>query len=92
MPLEQFYKDDETFVNYSLCFQKEWEAFEFKEELLELVRGDVDLARPLAYHLKSSFSEWFTSSVPALDNLSPSECMKTSQGIKRLKVCLMRFP
>jgi len=92
MPLEDFYKGDEPFADYSQCFQSEWEAFEFKNELLSLVDGNIELARPIAYHLGSNFREWFSSSVPALSNVSPSECMKSPQGIKRLKVCLMRLP
>lgn len=92
MPLENHYSGDEAFLKYSQCFQEEWGKFEDKIALLELVNGDVALARPIAYHLRHAYKAWFSSSVPALGDLSPTECLKSPRGIKRLKECLLRFP
>ena len=91
MPLEDFYTDDQSFTEYSMCFQDEWAAFGNQVELLEMLGGNEELARPIAFHIGSSFRGWFTSSVPALDDLTPQQCLQTQEGIKRLKVCLQRI-
>ncbi len=92
MPLEDYYAGDKVFLKYSRNLESEWEKFEYKKELLALVRGDVDIARPIAYSLGVHYEKWFFSKVPVLDNISPSECMRTRKGIRRLKECLLRFP
>jgi hypothetical protein len=92
MPLEKFYGGDQRFIEYSEVFIEFWETFEGKDKLLELLNQDIVIARPIAYHIEDNFEEWLNSSVPALDNATPLDCLKTASGIKRLKTCLERFP
>ena len=92
MPLEDYYQGDEPFEKYSKVFSGYWDTFKYKDELLRLVDGDLVLARPIAYHLQDDFENWFQSKIPALDNLTPAECMQTDWGKRRLKCCLHRFP
>jgi hypothetical protein len=92
MPLENFYPGDDAFSNFSVVFQEEWDSFEKKEELLILLNNNIELARPIAFRLGSNFSSWLSSTVPALEHETPLQCLKSSEGIKRLKTCLMRMP
>jgi len=92
MPLEDHFAGNEAFENYSSCFKEQWENFNAKEELLALVGNDLILARPIAYHLQENFHSWFNRKIPALENLTPAECMKSPKGILRLKSCLHRMP
>lgn len=92
MPLEDHYAGDEAFEKYSESFCDYWESFEHKEELLAMVGGEIVIARPIAYHLVSNYKKWMLSTPPALEGLSPTDCLKTKKGRQRLKCCLLRFP
>ncbi|RWX51309.1 hypothetical protein VU01_11622 [Candidatus Electrothrix marina] len=92
MPLENFYEGDQAFIEYSENFIEFWETFKDKVQLLELLGHDLVIARPIAYHLGENYADWLNSSVPALDNATPLDCLKTADGIKRLKTCLRRLP
>lgn len=91
MGLEKYYLGDEAFTKFSRAFAADWEGFPHKDALLKLV-GDIELARPIARHLGADFSEWLHSKVPALDDITPMECLSSKSGIRRLKSCLMRMP
>lgn len=66
----------------------------FKEpinlELLELIK-DERLALVIQANLAKQSKSWLNKKVPALDNLTPLECIKNEVLLKRLKVCLMRM-
>jgi hypothetical protein len=91
MGLEKYYLGDEAFARFSKVFAADWDEFPHKDALLKLV-GDIELARPIAHHLGSDFSEWLHSNVPALDDITPMQCLCSKSGIRRLKSCLMRMP
>jgi hypothetical protein len=91
MRLDEHYLGDEAFAKYSAAFTDDWDAFPGKDELLNVV-GSIDLARPIAFHCGSRFSEWLRAKIPALGNLTPLECLSSQTGIRRLKSCLMRMP
>lgn len=92
MGIEKFYLGDKAFAEFSATFSDAWNNYERKENLLTLLRNDVELARPIAFKLGNTCEEWIRSPVPALDKETPLECLKTQTGIKKLKTCLMRMP
>lgn len=90
MGLEEHFFGDQAFTKFSEAFTLEWQAFPHKDELLKLV-GSIELARPIAFHCGSYFVEWLNKKIPALDHITPIECLSSESGIKRLKSCLMRM-
>ena len=92
MPLEDHYAGDEVFEKYSNSFNSFWDSFEEKKELLNMLHGDLIIAKPIAYHLNKRFKQWMHSTPPVLEGFSPLECLKTEQGKTKLKTCLFRFP
>lgn len=52
----------------------------------------MDIAMACHHHLGDRALEWLDSIVPALDGLSPRECLKTKKLRRRLKECLWRMP
>ena len=91
MGLEEHYLGDQAFTKYSDSFAAEWKSFPNKEELLKVV-GSIELARPIAFHCGLHFAEWLHKKIPALDHITPMECLSSPSGIRRLKSCLMRMP
>jgi hypothetical protein len=49
MGLEKYHLGDEAFTKFSKAFADDWEEFSHKDALLKLV-GDIELARPIAWH------------------------------------------
>ncbi|RTL55458.1 MAG: DUF2384 domain-containing protein [Rhodocyclaceae bacterium] len=92
MGLEDFCLGNEAFSKFSVVFCDEWEAFDSKDELLGLVKGDIELARPIASRVGKRYREWLLNAVPALDQQTPLECLSTATGIRKLKTCIMRMP
>ena len=95
MPLEKYYavdKTEESLAGLAHAYEKEWEECSFKEELIAAVDGDLGIAIVIFGHLGGHALKWLETEVPALDGLTPKECMKTEKVIKRLKVCLTRMP
>jgi hypothetical protein len=98
MPLEEFYSGDETWQRYAalhiatplsgdssvgdLAKQQRIET----APKLELLQVAISLMG------RERAGEWIMSRVPALDNLTPRECMEDSALVNRLRECLMRFP
>lgn len=91
MGLENFYLGDKAFSEFSAAFNDQWSSFQHKEALLTLLGNDVELARPIAFKLGNEFEAWLKKRVPALDQDTPLECLKSKIGIQKLKTCLMRM-
>ncbi len=87
--LERYYEGDERWEQYVKVFETE-ELID--KTLLELCNNDKDLAQVIHFHLGQGSIAWMQSSIPALDNISPLECLKSETLTRRLRVCLMRFP
>ena len=66
MGLKDFYPGDAAFPKFSVVFSDKWETFSDKEKLLALVRGNIELARPIAFRVGTEYEEWLSSAVPAL--------------------------
>jgi len=89
--LEHYYKGDKSWTKYSNIFGEDWTDSDFQKEILALVNNQIDLAKVIYYHNTEFSIKWLNSKVPALDNLTPLECLKDIELTKRLKVCLMRI-
>ncbi|WP_425077854.1 hypothetical protein [Psychroserpens sp. S379A] len=90
--LEKYFKGEKYWIEYSINFGDSWNESEFQKELLSQLDNKIDLAKVIYYHCAESSIKWINSKIPALDNIKPVECIKNDELIKRLKVCLMRFP
>ena len=92
MGLEDYYSGDAAFHQYALAVEPEWAGCSLKEQLLAAVAGDKDLAVAIHYHFGARALEWFNEVGPALDGLTPNQCLQTDWGKKRLKESLIRMP
>src|SRR5262245_825677 len=79
MPLEDFYAGDEGFHQFAVTCESASAKCLNPQRLLSAVCGNLDIATACYYHLGDGAFEWLESVVPALDGLTPSECMKTEQ-------------
>lgn len=71
---------------------KKWTCSPYQQKLLNELENHVDIAKVIYARLGKSSLEWINQSIPALENLSPRECISHPQLIKRLKEALMRMP
>lgn len=89
--LEQYFKGQKNWLEFSSIFSEDWESSDFQKLLLSKLNNQVDIARVIYYHIGESSLEWINKNIPALDNLTPLECLKTEKTTNRLKECLMRM-
>ncbi len=96
MPLEKYYCGDEAFARLAgvpdLDLDAQFEAWHGRQELLALCGGDSQITRVVFHVALTHALEYMKRSIPALDDLTPVECMKTDWGRRRFKECLMRSP
>lgn len=82
--------------------EEQWEAFiqAFPEpassddyHLLCQIVKEKELAKVIWHSVGENQSiKWLDTGVPALDDLTPRECLENQVLIKRLKECLFRMP
>lgn len=72
--------------------ESDWVDNEFTADLLHKVGGDRRLAIVIYGTLFSDAIDWLARPIPALEGATPLNALKTEQGIRRVKECLMRFP
>lgn len=89
--IEEYYKE-KRWTDYIKIFGDNWTNSQSQIQLLDLCKNKIDLAMIIDYHLDKQSLNWMKSNIPVLDNLTPLECLEDENLIKRLKVCLMRFP
>ena len=89
--LEQYYKGQSSWDKFIEVFDNNWKDSEFQKDLLSKVDNRIDLAKVIDYHFGETSLNWLDKNIPALDNLTPLECLKSDNLINRLKVCLMRM-
>lgn len=83
---------ENNFKNLARTYDNEWESCDFKQDLLEAVNNHLDIAIVIYGTLLDASMSWVSSSVPALDDLSPIQCMNSPTGIQKLKRVLLSFP
>ena len=92
MPLEDHYAGDEDFHRFATVCGAEWATCDCQAKLLENVGGDLDVAMAIHYHFLERAIGVLSEKIPALDGLTPNECMKSENGRRRLKEFLWRIP
>jgi hypothetical protein len=90
--LEKYYQGDDYWRRFAETFSANWERCNFKNELLVALRGHEDLAKVVFAAVGDSALTWINNPIPALDGLSPQECLRSEVLLKRLQVMLTRFP
>jgi hypothetical protein len=88
--LEQYFKP-ENWMKFSRLFENIPNELEIKKELLEILEDDIILANVIYQVIGENSINWINNKVPALDNLTPKECLKNLELKNRLKECLMRM-
>ncbi|MBF8149628.1 hypothetical protein ITJ86_06940 [Winogradskyella sp. F6397] len=89
--LEQYYKGQGSWERFLAIFGDDWTNSEFQKKLLSKVDNRIDFAKVIYYYIGETSLDWLDKNIPALDNLTPMECLKSERLINRLKVCLMRM-
>lgn len=90
--LEEVYPGDAAWQHFAAVFAGEWHKCAFKEELVFQLSGNEDIAMVIYASIGDNAMAWLSHPVPALDQLSPFECMQNPRLIQRLKCMLMRMP
>lgn len=89
--LEKFYLGDEAWRSFALICSDDWGKCVFKTELLENLDGREEEAMVIYYRLLDDAIVWLNTKIPALENLTPLECVKNDQLRKRLREVLLRM-
>ena len=89
MPIEDYYSGDLAFTNLASCYDIEWDKCQIKDQLIEIIK-DHDLAKLIYGSFLDNSIEWLDTNVPALEGLTPKQCLESNRGILRLRECLMR--
>ncbi|PFH29817.1 MULTISPECIES: antitoxin Xre/MbcA/ParS toxin-binding domain-containing protein [Burkholderia] len=90
--LEQYYAGDDSWNAFSALFAKYQDLPEV-QRLARDLDGQLDLACTIYWVAgPESARKWINSRVPALDDIRPVDCVGNPDGVKRLRVCLMRMP
>jgi hypothetical protein len=92
MPLEDYYAGDGAFHDFAVACASAWESSTCQAALLRETGGDLDLAMALHYRRGNGARDWIDLAIPALDHLTPRQCLLTDAGRRRLKECLLRMP
>ncbi|VAW87483.1 Signal transduction histidine kinase CheA [hydrothermal vent metagenome] len=90
--LENYFPGNKRWNDFVSCFENEWVECDFQNELIEQLSNNVDIAKVIYASVGTIALDWIKETVPALENLSPSECLKSFNGTRRLKTMLMRMP
>lgn len=90
--LENYYPGDKDWYRFAILFVDNWTTCQFQNELLSALDYDEEIAMVIYGSVFQHALLWIDERVPALNNMTPRECMKTETGLKRLKTVLMRMP
>ena len=74
--LEQYYKGQKSWENFIEVFDYNWKNSEIQKTLLTKVDDRIDLAKVIDYIIGETSLSWLNNNIPALDNLTPLECLK----------------
>ncbi len=92
--LEEYYKGDEKWDLFVSYYSDNWKECENKDLILSCLLGNEDIAKVI-YGIEGSVEDtlvYINYNIPALEGLTPIECLKEQSLIKRLKTMLMRMP
>jgi len=90
--LEYHYSGDIVWNRILSLAKKEWTNSKSQKQLVYKLKGSsIDMAIVMYAKLGEESMDWIFKKVPALENLTPLECLESPALIKRLKECLMRM-
>jgi hypothetical protein len=90
--LERYYPGDAAWSNYVGVMSEAWPACGFQQSLLAELGGLTDIAQVVYALVGDDALRWIHSPAPALDGLSPLECLANADLARRLRSMLMRMP
>lgn len=91
--LELYYSGDKDWDEMVQMAKEDfWIDSDYQGKLLNTLKNHLDIAMVIYARLGNGSLNWVNQKIPALDNLTPLECLESSDLIKRLKEGLMRFP
>ena len=90
--LENYYSGDADWKEFSSLFDEQWISSDFQNSLLLKLDNKTDLAKVIYHHFLESSLKWINRKVPALNGLTPLECIQNEDTEMRLRECLMRMP
>jgi hypothetical protein len=86
--LEKYYQGDDCWRKFAETFYANWEQCSIKNELFAAMGRREDLAKVIFAAVGDSALTWIDNPIPALDGLSPRECLRAEVLQKRLLVML----
>lgn len=91
--LEQYFDEKSKIAWNNMVYWAEsyWTETADQKLLEENLDNKSDIAKVIFAKLGDGGLDWIDRKIPALDNLSPKDCLNTSNGIKRLKEGLLRM-
>lgn len=96
--LEQYYAGDDIWYKFARTCKEEVERMKTDEDpqriasLKEKLKNDEYLTYVIYYHLDSDSLDWVERQVPALNHLTPLECLESESLTLRLREALLRMP
>ena len=88
--LEQYYLGDdewEQFISYYINISNTSHTLQLASSL----NGDITLAKTIEGIVGNTSLDWIKRKIPALDNISPIECLNNKNLLMRLRSMLMRM-
>ena len=90
--IERQYPGDDALRRLLDCYEAEWRQGPFPQQLVDAVGGDELLARGVHALAGQHWRQWLDQSVPALQGLTPRQCLDSPATVVRLKALIMRMP
>jgi len=88
--LELYYSGDDKWEYFSSLYADMPDTM-FTSRLVAILNGDILLAKTIEGVVGGSSMEWIQRKIPALDNLTPLNCIVYPILYNRLKTVLMRM-
>jgi hypothetical protein len=88
--LEKYFSE-ENWLKFSSLFENTKNENLIKLELDRSLNNDTQLTNIIFAIVGVESLNWINQKIPALDNLTPKECLTNDKLKKRLKECLMRM-
>ena len=90
MNIDSNYLGDDAWKCFAGVFKKAWAGYSEKEEILNLLNGNEDLAMVVS-QVSTEPKKWLSTKVPALQGKTPLWCINNGKE-KQLKAILMNMP
>ena len=90
--LENYYPGDDAWYNFVQVFSGVWNDCDCQDEIIQKLNGQKDIAMVIYGINGNNWATWIDLPIPALDGVSPVECVVEPMLVKRLRTMLMRLP